>query len=130
MKSGEEKWEKFPMLMEMIEKYGVFLDTSGVIFTNYADDAAPCTARKGDTCINLSIVVPASMEAEADNIWKEHEAWMRDTHSFTTSSGDDMESPRITQFTISKGGVRHPPFPVSFPNFSFSHNASFVSLRA
>ena len=129
MKSGEENWEKFPMLMEMIEKYGIFMDTNGVILTNFADDAAPCTARKGDTCINISIAVPTSMEAKVDDIWKEHESFMRNTHNFTSaSSGDDMESPRITQFTISKGGVGHPSFPyLPFPRFQI---VSFFLRRA
>ena len=102
-KLGEEKWEKFPMLMELMDKYGVFFNANGTILTNFVDDAAPCTARKGDTCINLAVSVPAEMEAKADQIWKEHESFMRSTHNFTTGPGDDMESPRITQFTITKG---------------------------
>lgn len=114
MRLGEETWEKFPELMEAIEKYGVFLNTNGVILTNYADAPPVCSARTGDTCITLSIAVPASMESEVDQIWYEHEEFMRATHKFTTGAGDDLKAPRLTQFTISKGyGVFDPMDPNS-----------------
>jgi hypothetical protein len=90
--------------MEMIDKHGIFLDMTGTILTNFADDAPPCTARKGDTCINVSIAVPAEMEVEVDALWAEHETFMRNTHAFDTPpvAGNDMKAPRITQFIISK----------------------------
>jgi hypothetical protein len=37
------------------------------------DDAAPCTARVGDTCFNMAFAVPKNKAAKVDALWKEHE---------------------------------------------------------
>ena len=102
MALGQERWEYFPLLMESISKYGAFMTTNGVILTNFSDAADPCTARKGDVTINTGITVPASMEREVDDLWAKHETFMRETHQFGAAPGDDLERPRITQFTIVK----------------------------
>ena len=102
MRVGAEQWDQFPKLMEFIRDYSQFMTTNGEIFTNYVDRAPACTARKGDTTINLGFVVPQSMERTVDALWKSHEEFMRETHDFGEGPTNDPTRPRLTQFTITK----------------------------
>ena len=52
--------------------------------------------------IHVTLKVPAEKEAEMDDFWRIHEAFMRKTHT-VGSAGNDSIGPRLQQFYISKG---------------------------
>eukprot|EP00937_MAST-01D_sp_MAST-1D-sp2_P001570 g1570.t1 len=83
--------------------YGHHMDVgSQTILTCLADDGATMMAPKGAPSIHGYWRFPASMEAEVDAFWKEHEAWMRSSHTMGPA-GDDSTGPRLYSFYIHKG---------------------------
>lgn len=101
-RAGEVYAEGLGKFMEYMDKYAVHREVGSTVLTCFsADPAEPCTAQKGDTSLQASLSMPKAQEAEMDALWKEHEAWMRKTHTFDKSK-DDMSSPRLTSFTICK----------------------------
>ena len=64
--------------------------------------AAGPTGLVGRPTINMCLSVPADKEAEIDEVFKGHEAWMRTQHKMG-ADGDDSEMIRLLEFYISKG---------------------------
>ena len=83
------------------------LEASGKVFRGPAPAptgaaAAGPTGLVGRPTINMCLSVPADKEAEIDEVFKGHEAWMRTQHKMG-ADGDDSEMIRLLEFYISKG---------------------------
>jgi hypothetical protein len=64
MELAAERWPGYDkMWNELIAQHQFLANLNSTIITNFADDAAPCTARAGDTCFNAAFVVPKNKEA-------------------------------------------------------------------
>ena len=56
----------------------------------------------GKPTIHMVWKVPAEKESDMDAFWREHEAWMRSSHT-AGPAGDDSTGPRLMEFYIAKG---------------------------
>lgn len=97
--------EGFDEMMKLNAQFGVHIDVGTLsIFTNLDDKVSNIKAGKGDPTIHITWRVPAKDEKEVDNFWKQHESWMRATHTMGADSAkDDSKGPRLTSFWIAKG---------------------------
>ncbi|CAE8616141.1 unnamed protein product [Polarella glacialis] len=100
---GTANWPGMKSLGDLHGVYGVFMEIGSLnVITCWQDAAVPFTTEKGQPCIHITWRVPKAKEVEIDAYWKEHEAWMRSSHTMGID-GDDSKAPRLTSFYIAKG---------------------------
>ncbi len=64
---------------------------------------SPALIKKGSACIHMSWIVPGDKEEELDAFWREHEKWMRETHTVGNVFPEDETKPRLLAYYIAKG---------------------------
>ena len=62
----------------------------------------PSLIKKGAPCIHMTWCVPEDKEAEVDAFWKDHEQFMRKTHTIGCVFDDEKKS-RLLHYYIGKG---------------------------
>ena len=100
------EWEPFKdgTMMSMMQEYGLSSAVgSDKVFVGMADgDGAPSLIKKGAPCIHMTWAVPEDKEAEVDAFWKDHEQFMRKTHTIGCVFDDEKKS-RLLHYYIGKG---------------------------
>jgi len=117
--------EWFAKLAPYGEEFGVHMDVgSQAVLTCFADDGSVFNTPTGSPNIHMYWRVPADKEEEIDTFWREHEAWMRQSHTMGPD-GDDSEGPRLLAFYISKGPeMKNPMDPEEGTTGNFIYNMS------
>lgn len=130
-----EKAEWFKQMLEYNEKYGKHMDIGSTVnFTGLSDTqdfSQKSLYQPGDPCIHIVWSVPEDKVETMDAFWKEHEAWMRESHDLKRD-GDDSERPRLTSFNIRKGAemenaLAQPPVPTGKTLYIMSESYAAAS---
>jgi len=97
--------EGFAEMMKLNAQFGIHIDVGTLsVFTCLDDKVSNIKAGKGEPTITITWRVPLKDEKEIDAFWKQHESWMRATHTMGADSAkDDSKGPRLTSYWIAKG---------------------------
>jgi len=124
MEVAGTKFSMMDKLMGHVGSHAKHVDIGSEVVVCLTDDKSECcNVKVGDTTLNMVLNVPEAREAEVDAMWKEHEVFMRKTHTFDSSATDDKAAVRLTSYVVCKGKQQNDPMD---PEKGFTGNVSYI----